>query len=1335
MKDDGIRQTGNPGAKYDIERRYWREKLAGRPSVSGFPPDYPVTEPGGPAGASLNFPLPAEVFARLRHIANKSEQGMLIILISGIVFLLYKYSGNGDVVIGSPVLKQRFYRSGMNKLMALRVRVEAGMAFGDLLLAVKETLDGAQKNMDYYPFSDIAGLLNIPGIPAGDGHGQVFKTIVLFKNLQDEELVGGEAVDMLFSFNMTAVGLAGEIHYHPVLFSQAGVDYLSRHLVNYFKAVGRQPGLMLSDIEIISQRERGQILDDFNGPEVDFPGERTIHRLIDDRAVKIPDRAAVSFEDRLLTFRLLYEDSNRLARMLQGEYGTAAGDIVGFYAIRSLAMIPGLLAVLKSGACVLPIDPHYPSRRVELLLRDSGAKMVLKTAESDPGSGFGLASAVIDRQGFQRYDQAGIGGRQSSSALAYLIYTSGSSGEPKGVMLRHRGINNHIYTKLKESEAAADDIFAHSLNIGFVASIWQNFAPLFIGARLRIYARGKIGDAYGLLKSVEMDGVTVVEVIPSLLAAYLNVLEAGKGRVDLRALKVLILTGEAVNAELVNAFYRHHQVNLLNAYGQSECSDDTLHYKIPCTTGTKMVPIGRPSNNTRLYVLDGQDRLQAVGVPGELYIGGAGLSPGYLNRPELTAEKFVANPIEANERLHRTGDRVRWLPDGNMAFLGRQDFQVKIRGYRIELAEIESQLLKHDGIEEAVVTVSQDGPARTRLCAYFVPRLTGPAGMVPPPGSPDAEELRAYLSARLPDYMVPSFFMPVDRIPLTANGKVDRRALPEPRSECGEGEYTAPRDDIEAKLVRIWLEALEMAETQIGIDTNFFELGGNSFVAIICIDKIQRELNVNVSMADMFEAPTIKKLARIIERAAEYRYSAIEPVERKEYYAVSSAQKRLYILQQMNVESTAYNNPRIVLMESEPDKEHLAAVIRVLMARHESLRTVFRLIDDEPVQVILEPGQIEFDVEYYDLTKGDDACQPEKTIDDFIRPFELSRGPLLRVGVVKLGEAGCLWMSDMHHTISDGASMEIFVNEFVRLYSTAEKDLPGLRIQYKDFAHWQNRELQKETMKKQQEYWLKQFEDGIPRLNLLTDFERPAVQGFEGSRFGFQLTEEETAGLKFLALTEDVTMYMVLLAIFIVLLSRLSGQEDIVIGTTIAGRQHAGLEYLIGMFVNMLVLRSQPAGRGKFREFLREVKERSLLAFENQDYQFENLVGKVAGQRDTGRNPLFDVVFDYQRPGQNPGMEPGQEALPSSIEPYDYEVGTSRFDLVWHVIEAGNTLGLVVEYSTSLFKQETIGRFAAYFKQIISRVVENRDTYLKDIEICHGLAFLKTGVQPMEFGF
>jgi amino acid adenylation domain-containing protein len=1323
MKDDGIRQTGNPGAKYDVERRYWREKLAGRPSVSGFPPDYPGTEPGGPARGILHFSLPAEVFDRLRHIANKSDQGMLIILISGIVFLLYKYSGNGDVVIGSPVLKKRFYRSGMNKLMALRVRVEAGMAFGDLLLAVKETLDGAQKNMDYYPFSDIAGLLNIPGIADGDDHGQVFKTIVLFKNLHNEDLVEEEAADMVFSFNMTEGGLGGEIHYHPVLFSQAGVDYLSQHLVNYFKSVGRQPGLMLGDIDIISQRERRQILDDFNGSEVDFPAERTVHRLIDDRAVKIPDRAAVSFEDRLLTFRLLCEDSNRLARMLEGEYGTAAGDIVGFYASRSLAMLPGLLAVLKSGACVLPIDPHYPSRRVELLLRDSGAKMVLKTAVSDPEPGFGVASAVIDRQGFQRYDGSGIGGRQSSSALAYLIYTSGSSGEPKGVMLQHRGISNHIYTKLKESEAAADDIFAHSLNIGFVASIWQNFASLFIGARLRIYARKKIGDAYGLLKSVEMDGVTVLEVIPSLLAAYLKVLEVGKGRVDLRALKVLILTGEAVNAELVNAFYRLHQVKLLNAYGQSECSDDTLHYKIPCTTGTKMVPIGRPSHNTRLYVLDEQNRLQAVGVPGELYIGGAGLSPGYLNRPELTAEKFVANPIEANERLHRTGDRVRWLPDGNMAFLGRQDLQVKIRGYRIELAEIESRILKYGGISGAVVRVFEEESGDKSLCGYIVSDSAD--GF-------EADKLREYLLGELPGYMVPSYFVLLDEIPLTGSGKVDRRALPEPRSLEVVEKSMAGGDEIEEKLIDLWSEVLRLDGGSIGPDANFFQLGGNSLRSVILTARIQKELAVNVTLTEIFEMPTIRVLASHIRGLSEERYAGIGAVEEREYYGLSSAQKRLYIVYQMDEHSTAYNIPIVREFEGAIERDKLERTFVGLIDRHESLRTSFFMLGSEPVQRIYRGSEVEFGVEYNGGVRSELAVQG--IVGDFIRPFDLGRAPLLRVRLVELDGFRHILMVDIHHIVSDGTSMQILLRDFMLLHDGVG-ELPRLSIRYRDFAAWQDREKQSGALRGQEEFWLGQFKDGVPVLHLPTDYPRPAVQGFEGNRVGFQLTEEETAGLKFLALSEDVTMYMVLLAVFIVLLSRLSGQEDIVIGTTIAGRQHAGLEHLIGMFVNMLVLRSRPAGGIRFREFLQEVKEQSLLAFENQDYQFENLVGKVAGQRDTGRNPLFDVVFDYQGPGQNPGTEPGQEALPSSIEPYGYEVGTSRFDLVWHVIEAGNTLGLVVEYSTRLFKQETIGRFAAYFKQIISRVVENRDIVLKDIEICHGLAFLETGVQPMEFGF
>jgi tyrocidine synthetase-3 len=651
-----------------------------------------------------------------------------------------------------------------------------------------------------------------------------------------------------------------------------------------------------------------------------------------------------------------------------------------------------------------------------------------------------------------------------------------------------------------------------------------------------------------------------------------------------------------------------------------------------------------------------------------------------------------------DQRLYRSGDIGRWLPDGNIELRGRKDFMVKVRGFRIELGEIESKILSIDRVRECVVVAKENDRGEKNLFAY-----------VSVDNIPEAE-IRRIISNDLPQYMVPQVII-LDSLPLMPNGKVDRERLPEPRLESEE-DYTAPRDEREEKLAEIWAEVLNIK--RVGIDDNFFECGGHSLKATTLVSRIHKIFNIKVPLADFFRQPTVRELAEFIKGKSEEEFLAIEPVEKRGYYPLSSAQKRLYVLQKADPKNTAYNMPAVMILEGLLDKSKLECVFLQLIHRHESLRTSFGSRAGEPIQRIHD--DVEFTIEYF---KAEDTEKEVEIQNSFIRLFDLSRAPLLRVGLIKLKEEEYILMVDMHHIITDGTSTGIIIREFMAFYSDTGEDLPPLRIQYKDFSEWRNSELERESTGKQEYYWLKEFQKEIPLLDLFTDYPRGRTQDFEGKILSFKLTGEESAALKSLAKEEDATVYMVLLAVYTILLSKLSGQEDIVVGTPVSGRDHADLQNVVGMFVNTLALRNYPGGQKTFREFLKEIKRRTLAAFENQDYPFEELAEKVASVRDSSRNPLFDVMFTL-RNLDFPELEiPGLR-----LKPYPYETGISKFDLTLTGIEGDDRFRFIFEYRTGLFKEETIDEFINYFKDITTCVLENRDIKLENIEISIDLSDL-----------
>ncbi|NIM14265.1 MAG: amino acid adenylation domain-containing protein [Candidatus Aminicenantes bacterium] len=892
MEDSISKNVMIASGEFEKEKNYWLDKLSGELTISGFSPGYHPGEPElnshiAPGKRAVHrFCFPEKIYKEFIHISGDSPYGIFILLLTGLDFLLAKYSGNRDIIVGAPVLKQRAPGDYFNHLVVLRTKVEAEFAFKDLVLQVKQTVSEAYQHMNY-PFDEIAKLL---GIPFDPHHYPLFETAIVSGNLHDIDGLNPQKCTAVFTFSQAEGCIESEVDYDPARLGRGMIESLAQHLINYFRQVWQNPQVRLSEIDILSVEEKRQILWDFNQTAADYPKHKTLVEIFTERVEKNSLHIAVVGPDRQhISYGELNIKSSRLAGRLREKHGVREGDIVGLYLPRSIEMIIGLLGTLKAGAACLPIDSRYPEKRVKLVLEDSGARMVLKSRLAVCGlAGPGEVRGTGHRN---------IKGLPPALNPAYVIYTSGSTNKPKGVLLHHRGIINHMCSLVNVFGIGEEDDFCHTVSSSFVVSIFQTFAPFYLGRCLRLYPGEVMGDPFQLFGRAASDGVTVLEIVPSLLNAYLKLIETGKRKVELSRVRMMILTGEELLPSLVDRFYRYYDIPLVNAYGQSEYSDDTLFYRVPrgSRKETGSIPVGKPAHNTWVYILDLNFQPQPVGVAGELYVGGDGLAIGYLNRVELTAEKFIlahsswliadkrekkarssvefpmSYELSAMSSIFKTGDLVLWQPDGNIRFLGRVDHQVKIRGFRVEPGEIETYLLQHKGIQAAAVVPKQDKKNNQHLYAYIVPAKDS--------ASLAAVPLTEYLAAELPGYMIPSAFILLEEMPLLPNGKVDRKYLSQLEAEPLKPKmtYIAPKTNLEKQIAGVWQEVLNLEEEKVGTDVSFFQVGGTSLDILAVNRKLEALLGSEIPMVNMFKYPTIGALARYLSRESGDETASYQP--------------------------------------------------------------------------------------------------------------------------------------------------------------------------------------------------------------------------------------------------------------------------------------------------------------------------------------------------------------------------------------------------------------------------------------------------------------------------
>jgi amino acid adenylation domain-containing protein len=1332
----------------DLKRQeiFWRNYFAGFEAQAGISirhrreKDIPVT---GNYGIRLAQALTSKIenFVKVRKITSAS----FFYTIWGL--LLQKYNNTNDVIFGTTVSGRSAKVKGIEEIVGLfintlplRVRANSNEKAEDLIYRIDYDL----KVKEEY---EVTSLVDIKEFSELSHNQELFDSIVIMENYPlDSQLMPRNKKLSINSYSMVETthydltlsikmldGIELVFIYNKRVFDKDTIKRLGNHFEHIAENILQNPGREVSHIEIILEEEKRLILYEFNKTNTEYPRDKTIQRIFEEQVKKTPDHiGAVGIlelpklqercERRKLPMHITYREINRksgqLAHLLH-QKGVQPDTIVGIIVERSFEMIIGILGILKAGGAYLPIDPDYPQERIEYMLKDSNVKVLLAAPAAQV-----KVEAEVKEESIEIIDifegfSSSTSIKTSSANLAYVIYTSGSTGRPKGVMVEHASVINTLSALQHRYPLWESDVYLLKTSYVFDVSVAELFGWFPGGGRLAVLEKGGEKDPQKILDTIELDGITHVNFIPSMFNAFveqLNSRNVGK----LSSLKYIFLAGEALLPGLVNKFRcLNTQVVLENIYGPTEGTVYSSWYSLSQWTGKGIVPIGKPLQNVRLYILDKKDHLQLVGVPGELCISGIGVSRGYLNRPELSAEKFREAAIRhsslvlrsfyrsqkannhwpmVNDRLYLTGDLARWLPDGNIEFLGRLDHQVKIRGFRIELGEIESQLLKHGQIKETVVVIKEKKGKDKSLAAYFVSEKELPG-----------TELREYLSKALPYYMVPTYFMRLEKMPLTSTGKIDRRALPAPKTKVSGG-YIGPEDEIQAALAVIWSKVLGIENERIGIRDNFFQLGGHSLNATIMVSRICRTFGVEFSLGELFNHTTIKELGDFLKTLKKSIYKTITPVEKRWYYLQSSAQKRLFFLDHFENIGTSYNMYATLKVTGEPDGERFEKTFKTLVARHEALRTSFHLIDEEPVQRIHD--SVDFEIEYY---KYEEGKQIERiVVKDFVRPFDLAKAPLLRVGICSLPGKDFWLFFDIHHIISDGTSISILINEFTSLYA-GEKLLPKT-LQYKDFSCWQNNLFESGRIESQKQYWLNLFpySDDIPKLNFPTDHPRPAVMSFKGTRYIFEPIQTDILRLENMGIKHGATLYMSLMSVFYALLYKYSGQNDIVVGSGIMGRRHDILLDIIGMFVNMLAIRGEPHGSKSFLDFLKEIKEKSIQAFENQDIQFESLVDMLQIQRDTSRNPLFDVTFVVQN------FEKARlEIKDKNLSVIDYDNKSSKFDMslfVNQIGDKGNEISFTLEYSTVLFKQVTIKRFAAQFLTIIAQVGNNPDLCLDDID-------------------
>ncbi|WP_245176762.1 non-ribosomal peptide synthetase, partial [Flavobacterium aquidurense] len=1292
--------------KLQLSGQYWLGQFSG---------DLPVLDLGYKArpsvqryhGESLTHTFSKGFLQDLKHFSQQHDLTLFMTLMSGVNLLLHRYTGQDDIILGTPIAG-REHQDLENQIglylntLAVRTRLNSQGSFLDLVRHEKQVLLEAYDHQGY-PLDELIGNLDLK---RDMSRSALFDVLVVLQNQAEnlstaEELINLKVssyelanktskFDLSYSFSQSD-SLKLSITYNTDLYEAVFVERMFSHLEHLLSQAIANPAVLLKEIDYLTPLEQQELLIGFNTPLTSYSKE-PVTALFEAQAKSNPMAAALVFGDKKVSYESLLEEVNSISDYLINK-GVSRGDkIILCFESHLDKAIAGMLGILKAGAVYVPVDPDYPIERIEFIIADTQSKYVLSnTTDAALFANTDVEVILLDKLSPVVYGTKSIS--ISGSDHAYVIYTSGSTGHPKGVLVNHKNISDYVSGLSSATAIESNTSFGLMSTIATDLGNTVLFSSLVFGKMLHLFSKSSLRDVDYIQAYFTAHSIDCIKIVPS----YWRGLELGAAVGS--PLKMIIFGGEELSIDLVRKIQSERAgIRIINHYGPTETTIGKLLHEVEADRDYYKIPIGRPFSNTRCYVVDEHLSLCPQGVVGELLIGGEGVSEGYLNNAGLTAQKFIADTFtDSPQKLYRTGDRVVMHFNGEIEFKGRIDNQVKILGHRIELSEIENVLNSHDAISSGVATVVSDAEGNQSLAAYVVYKT-------------DAVEKTAlleFLRSRLPGIMIPASIVSIAEIPLTSNGKINRKALPAIDAADSAGRtYIAPESAVEIKLAQIWQEVLKTE--RVGITDNFFELGGNSLKVTQVVNKIMKETNKSISFKDFFSNPTIESInSKLISK----NYLDIPIAPKADSYPVSPSQNRLWLLSQLEQGSLAYNMPVALTIKGEIDFSLFENSFQQLINRHEILRTYFKTNKEgELRQYIMPASEVKFKINYVDFTNKDKS---ETFVQEYIQhlnnqEFNFQQAPLLRASLIKVTANDHVFFFSRHHIISDGWSSGIISNEIIQGYNVLvrgeELILPEFKIQYKDYAIWLRDESNLERNVSSEKFWMNQFSGEIPALDLIISKSRPLIKTNKGKTLTINYSEDFLSKLKTYSKSNNVTLFMTLMSGINVLLHKYSGQNDIIIGTPIAGREHPELENQMGLYMNMLAIRTQVEEKSSFSDLLLQQKHSLLEAYEHQNYQFDELIGKLNLKRDITRSALFDVIVILQNHTQLENFSSSETLNALEVEDFEFERKTSQFDISFQFVESEG-LTLSIDYNTDIYESADIERLMHHFRSLMESVL------------------------------
>ncbi|MBL0743079.1 amino acid adenylation domain-containing protein [Chryseolinea sp. Jin1] len=1238
----------------------------------------------------------------LKRVAHMAQADLSRTMLACLAVLLRNHIGSNTFTIGF-VNTERNYEELkpvvglLSKTLPVIVEVDPELTFSNFVGKLVQAVESVVALEDYFAWPDERPQTSdTPYFKIGFEYLSVAGTTVTQNDVQFS-IVDLKSLNDIFDLKVSCLDLGDtlqvDFEYNSEMLTDEAITVLMAQLETLFVAVS-DGDQRVKDIDIRGKTEIGKILSKFSQSAQTIPFSKTVVALFEETVARYANAAAVEFGDEVLSYQTLNARANQVARALQTVHGVAPGSTVALRVARSEKMIVLLLGILKAGAVYVPIDVNVPEERVRFILEDCSAKALITDNVLD-----GLQVPQLSYEHFS----SPLHDEKNDPALArncadpvYIIYTSGSTGNPKGVIVAHTSLVNYVDWFASENKISAGARTLLLSSIAFDLCYTSLWTSLLTGGTLCVLPEMKYLESAVLAERLVRHRIDYIKLTPSHFSILINdpYFETNVARYNL---SLIVLGGEVLQVDDLEKYFQHRSdVVFLHHYGPTEATIGTIAERVTHAAFNafkRKVVLGRPITNNAIYILDETGSPCAIGCSGELCVAGRGLALGYLNRDELMQAVFVNNPFDAGAMLYKTGDYGRWMPDGKIEFLGRRDNQVKIRGYRIEVGEIEETFKKHDGVKHAVVLADKDENKEWQLTGYVV--ADAPV---------DITALQNFLKRQLPGYMIPAAVVQVDAMPLTANGKVDRKLLLAKRDAMAdETTYVAPRTPLEGDMAAIWQRVLQ--KERVGIDDDFFRLGGHSLKATQLVSKIFKELGFKIKLADVFENPTIKQLMLVIVPDSQADYTPIDKVAEAEYYEVSHAQKRLWFIHQFDDMQNAYNIHSASWIKGALDVCALERAFETLQHRHESLRTTFVSVDGQPKQKISKTCTLK--ISFLDLSDMPDpeaiACDMAKDEANVI--FSLENGPLMNVKILRVSDTLHAFMLTMHHIVSDGWSMQVLMNELIELYSAygrgQENPLEPLKIQYKDYSGWH-----KHMVADEERYWLSKLANLPELVNLPHDAVTRSEQSTEDIYRKVTLTEETSTALRRFANTNQTTVSNVMLTVYTLFINKISGQDDFLIGVGHANRNHPDVENLIGFFVNILAIRVQFSNDTTIESALRQVSLHSLEALEHSNYPFNLLVEKLCKERYSSRQPLLNVMYDYKNYNAllTPADHKNDDAL-LEVSPMPALRNPSKFDLTLFVSETADDIAFYFEHNDERIGDETIHYFYGVFHELIHYVV------------------------------